>query len=183
MTPTARGRKGIYQGRKARQEAEGSYLSVGVLMVFLIPGIVILLDEAKVLLPLTLQSQLSPLHVCGEITLRQENPCQGRPSSLTTNQPLKSCQSTAHLEASGTEAQELVKELSWGLVFPAPDAFADLGATQPYGIQFPKTEQAIHFQHQCGLCAQRGCSNYTPRAKKKKKNQPTAYSRLGTFTT
>lgn len=61
-------------------------------MVFLIPGIVILLDEAKVLLTLTLQSQLSPLHVCGEITLQQENLCQGRSASLTANRPLKSCQ-------------------------------------------------------------------------------------------
>lgn len=61
-------------------------------MVFLVPGIVILLDEAEVFLPLTLQSQLSPLHVCGEITLRQGNSCQGRSSALTANRPLKSCQ-------------------------------------------------------------------------------------------
>lgn len=44
-------------------------------MMLLIPGIIILLDEAKVFLPLALQSQLSPLHVCGEITLWQENLC------------------------------------------------------------------------------------------------------------
>jgi len=86
------GGKGAIPRQKARQQADGSYLSVGVLMVFLVPGIIILLDEAKVLLPLTLQSQLSPLHVCGEITLRQENLCQGRSSSLTANRPLKACQ-------------------------------------------------------------------------------------------
>lgn len=47
-------------------------------MVLLVPGVVILLDETKVLLPLALQSQLPPLHVCREITLQQENLCQGR---------------------------------------------------------------------------------------------------------
>lgn len=90
MTPTAWTSSSKREEReiprqKVREWAEGSYLSVGVLMVLLVPGIVILLDEAEILLPLALQSQLSPLHVCGEITLRQEDPCQGRVSSLTTN--------------------------------------------------------------------------------------------------
>lgn len=121
MTP--RGRTGVEARQKARPQAESSYLPVGVLMVLLVPGIVILLDEAEVLLPLTLQGQLSPLHVCREITLQQENACQDTPPSLTTNHPLTPCQA-AH-EASGTETRELGKELSRDLAFPA------IGLPQP----------------------------------------------------
>ena len=124
-------------------------------MVLLIAGIVILLDEAEVLLPLALQSQLSPLHVRGEITLQQENLCQGRRSSLTTNHPLKSYQSAVHPESSGTETQELWKELSWDLAFPAADAFTDLGATQLHGIQFPKTVTHTFPAPVWALCSKR----------------------------
>lgn len=45
------------------------YLPVCILMVLLISGVIILLNEAKILLSLALQGQLPPLHVCWEITL------------------------------------------------------------------------------------------------------------------
>lgn len=47
----------------------GPYLSVGVLMVLVIAGVVVLLDEAKVLLTLPLQCALPPLGVGGEVAL------------------------------------------------------------------------------------------------------------------
>lgn len=73
--------KGYTQSRKTE---EGSYLSVGVLVVLLVPGVVVLLDEAKVLLPFPLQGQLPALRVGGEIALNWENSAQGRPSFLTS---------------------------------------------------------------------------------------------------
>lgn len=47
------------------------YLSVSVLVVLIIAGVIVLLDEAKVLLPLPLQHAVSPLRVGGEITLKK----------------------------------------------------------------------------------------------------------------
>lgn len=47
-----------------------SHLSVGILVVLFIPRVIILLNEAKVLLPLPLQGQLPPLGVCREIALK-----------------------------------------------------------------------------------------------------------------
>lgn len=64
---------------KAERQEEGSYLSVGVLVVLLVPGVVVLLDEAKVLLPFPLQGQLPALRVGGEIALHRGNPAQGSP--------------------------------------------------------------------------------------------------------
>lgn len=49
------------------------YLSVRVLMVLVVAGVVILLDEAKVFLPLPLQDALSPLRIRREVTLRGGN--------------------------------------------------------------------------------------------------------------
>ena len=46
-----------------------TYLSVGILVMFLISRVIILFNEAKILLPLPLQGQLPPLSVCWEITL------------------------------------------------------------------------------------------------------------------
>lgn len=46
------------------------YLSVRVLMVLVVAGVVILLDEAKIFLPLPLQDALSPLCISWEVTLR-----------------------------------------------------------------------------------------------------------------
>lgn len=51
------------------QAAAHMYLSVRVLMVLVIAGVVILLDEAKIFLPLPLQDALSPLCVSWEVTL------------------------------------------------------------------------------------------------------------------
>lgn len=54
-----------------------AYLSVGVLVMLLIARVVILLDEAKVLLPLPLQGQLPSLGVCREIALKTTLPVRG----------------------------------------------------------------------------------------------------------
>lgn len=54
------------------------HLSVGVLMVLFIPRVIILLNEAKVLLPLPLQGQLPPLGVRWEIALKTTVPVRGR---------------------------------------------------------------------------------------------------------
>lgn len=51
-----------------------SHLSVGILVVLFIPRVIILLNEAKVLLPLPLQGQLPPLGVCREIALKTTVP-------------------------------------------------------------------------------------------------------------
>lgn len=85
------------------------YLAVSILVVLLVPGVVVLLDEAEVFLPLALQSQLPSLHVGGEITL-QETPRQGRASAPTTNQPPKSHQAAVRLEASDTRTPGQGKE-------------------------------------------------------------------------
>lgn len=53
--------------------SERVYLSVRVLMVLVVAGVVILLDEAKVFLPLPLQDALSPLCISWEVTLRGDN--------------------------------------------------------------------------------------------------------------
>lgn len=45
--------------------------------MLLIARVVILLNEAKVLLPLPLQGQLPPLSVCGEIALETTLPVRG----------------------------------------------------------------------------------------------------------
>ena len=45
--------------------------------MLLIARVVILLNEAKVLLPLPLQGQLPPLGVCGEIALKTTLPVRG----------------------------------------------------------------------------------------------------------
>lgn len=50
-----------------------AYLSVRVLMVLVIAGVVVLLDEAKILLPLPLQDVLSPLSVGWQVTLRKSH--------------------------------------------------------------------------------------------------------------
>lgn len=107
MTPpmgTSSSRRQERAVAKAERQEEGSYLSVGVLVVLLVPGVVVLLDEAKVLLPLALQGQLAALRVGREIALQWENSAQSRPSSLTS--PLKSCQlcthkHQAHISAAG----------------------------------------------------------------------------------
>lgn len=52
-------------------------LSVGVLVVLFIPRVVILLNKAKVLLPLPLQGELPPLGVCREIALKTTVPVRG----------------------------------------------------------------------------------------------------------
>lgn len=52
-----------------RGSCVSSYLSVGVLMVFVIAGVVVLLNEAKVLLPFPLQRALPPLGVGWEVAL------------------------------------------------------------------------------------------------------------------
>lgn len=49
------------------------YLSVGVLMVLVVAGVVILLDEAKIFLPLPLQDTLSSLCISWEVTLQGGN--------------------------------------------------------------------------------------------------------------
>lgn len=46
-------------------------------MVLFIPRVIILLNEAKVLLPLPLQGQLAPLGVCREIALKATEPVRG----------------------------------------------------------------------------------------------------------
>lgn len=107
------------------------------MVVLLVPGVVVLLDEAEVLLPLALQSQLPPLHVGGEITL-QETPCQGRASAPTTNQPPKSHQAAARLEASGTWTPGQQKEFVALGFFPAPSAFSELVQPNLAGFSFPK---------------------------------------------
>lgn len=48
------------------------YLSVGVLVVLIIAGVIVLLDETKVLLPLPLQHTVSPLCIGREITLKKK---------------------------------------------------------------------------------------------------------------
>lgn len=47
------------------------YLSVCVLMVFVIAGVIVLLDKAKVFLSLSLQDAVSPLCISWEVTLRE----------------------------------------------------------------------------------------------------------------
>ena len=47
----------------------GFYLSVGVLVVLVVARVVVLLDEAEVLLPLPLQRALPALCVGGEVAL------------------------------------------------------------------------------------------------------------------
>lgn len=47
------------------------YLSVRVLMVFVVAGVVVLLDEAEVFLSLPLQDTVSPLCIGGEVTLKK----------------------------------------------------------------------------------------------------------------
>lgn len=46
-------------------------------MVLFIPRVVILLNKAKVLLPLPLQGELPPLGVCREIALKTTEPVRG----------------------------------------------------------------------------------------------------------
>lgn len=60
------------QSKREPQRAR-LYLSVRVLMVLIVAGVVILLDEAKVFLPLPLQDALSPLRISWEVTLRGGN--------------------------------------------------------------------------------------------------------------
>lgn len=66
------------QEPRGRAGGTGTYLSVGVLMVLLITRVVVLLDEAEVLLPLPLQRQLPPLSVCWEVALRVTVAVRGR---------------------------------------------------------------------------------------------------------
>lgn len=47
------------------------YLSVRVLMVFVIAGVIVLLDKAKVFLSLSLQDTVSPLCISWEVTLTE----------------------------------------------------------------------------------------------------------------
>lgn len=94
---------------KAERQEEGSYLSVGVLVVLLVPGVVVLLDEAEVLLPFPLQGQLPALRVGREIALHWESSAQGRPSFLTSPWNPASC-ATHKRQAHNSE---LGKELSW----------------------------------------------------------------------
>lgn len=115
---------------KAERQEEGSYLSVGVLVVLLVPGVVVLLDEAEVLLPFPLQGQLPALRVGREIALHWESSAQGRPSFLTSPWNPGSC-ATHKRQAHNSE---LGKELSWNLAFPA----LHLGVTQLHQMQFPK---------------------------------------------
>lgn len=118
------------------------YLAVSILVVLLVPGVVVLLDEAEVFLPLALQSQLPSLHVGGEITL-QETPRQGRASAPTTNQPPKSHQAAVRLEASGTCTPGQGKESLWVWAFsPAPSAFSELVQPNLTGFSFPKWNNA-----------------------------------------
>lgn len=60
------------QSKREPQRAR-LYLSVRVLMVLVVAGVVILLDEAKVFLPLPPQDALSPLRISWEVTLRGGN--------------------------------------------------------------------------------------------------------------
>lgn len=48
------------------------YLSVCVLMVFVVARVVVLLDEAEVFLSLPLQDAVSPLCIGREVTLKKE---------------------------------------------------------------------------------------------------------------
>lgn len=57
-------------GRGEAGRVRGQYLSVGVLVVLVVAGVVILLDEAEVFLPLPLERALSPLRVRREVALR-----------------------------------------------------------------------------------------------------------------
>ena len=49
------------------------YLSVCVLVVFVIAGVVVLLDEAEIFLPLPLQDAVSPLCVGWQVTLKERD--------------------------------------------------------------------------------------------------------------
>lgn len=60
---------GWWRGLQKAHKQTCVYLSVRVLVVLVVAGVVILLDEAKVLLPLPLQDALSPLSVSWEIAL------------------------------------------------------------------------------------------------------------------
>lgn len=55
---------------QVQRRPQTPYLSVSILVMLLISGVIILLNEAKVLLPLPLQGQLPPLGVCREIALK-----------------------------------------------------------------------------------------------------------------
>lgn len=67
------GKKRLRKQSKRAPRRARLYLSVRVLMVLVVAGVVILLDEAKVFLPLPLQDALSPLRISREVTLRGGN--------------------------------------------------------------------------------------------------------------
>lgn len=58
-----------------QQASAHMYLSVRVLMVLVVAGVVILLDEAKIFLPLPLQDTLPSLCVSWEVTLPGGDAC------------------------------------------------------------------------------------------------------------
>lgn len=75
--------------------------------MLLVPGVVVLLDEAKVLLPFPLQGQLPALRVGGEIALRWETQLRADPLSSPALEILPA----VHPRASGTQLR------SWGKSF------------------------------------------------------------------
>lgn len=82
------GEKRLRKQSKREPQPARLYLSVRVLMVLIVAGVVILLDEAKVFLPLPLQDALSPLGISWEVTLRGGNtPCDWKNTRTRDSSP------------------------------------------------------------------------------------------------
>lgn len=60
----------VKDGREGRSGGL-CYLSIGVLVMLVVAGVVVLLDETKVLLPLSLQRAGSALGIGRQVTLRK----------------------------------------------------------------------------------------------------------------
>lgn len=60
----------------------GCYLPVGVSVVLVCSGVIILLDEAKILLSLSLENQLPAIHISREVALKDRETGQGHEAGI-----------------------------------------------------------------------------------------------------